>query len=44
MEQRADMSVLYWTESGFAQVLMGSAEPELLRAIATDIADQFEAI
>ena len=42
--QRADMSVLYWTESGFAHVLMGWAEPKLLRAIATDIADQFEPI
>ncbi len=42
--QRADMSVLYWTESGFAHVLMGWAEPKLLRAIATDIADQFESI
>ncbi len=44
LSQRADMSVLYWTDSGFAHVLMGSAEPKLLRAIATEIADQFEAI
>jgi anti-sigma factor RsiW len=42
--QRADMSVLYWAESGFSHVLMGSAEPKLLRAIATEIADQFKAI
>ena len=42
--QRADMSVLYWTESGFAHVLMGWAEPKLLRAIATDIADHLEPI
>jgi hypothetical protein len=38
------MSVLYWTERGFSHVLMGWAEPKLLRAIATDIADQFETI
>ncbi len=44
LDQRADMEVLYWAERGFAQVLMGWAEPELLRAIATDIADQLEAI
>jgi anti-sigma factor RsiW len=44
LSQRADMGVLYWTESGFANVLMGSAEPALLRAIATDIADQFEPV
>ncbi len=44
LSQRADMSVLYWTERGFSHVLMGWAEPKLLRAIATEIADQFEAI
>jgi anti-sigma factor RsiW len=42
--RRANMSVLYWTQSGFGHVLMGWAEPNFLRAVATDVADQLGSI
>ncbi len=42
--RQADMSVLYWTQSGFGHVLMGWAEPAFLRAVATDVADQLGTI
>jgi anti-sigma factor RsiW len=44
LSRRADMSVLHWTNSGFGHALMGWAEPNFLRAVATDVADQLGSI
>lgn len=42
--RRADMNVLHWTNSGFGYALMGWAESNFLRVVATDVADQLGSI